>query len=195
MWPSSNQTQKTSLNHTKAEALDKLRSHFNNASLVHVSIDFQSEYCKQGDNRLKIRIAAEKTARLSPEFKKMNIPNWWVYFKRPKPEGNEFYVVKPANDDVIISKNAVSAFKGSSINQQLEDNHFKALLISGIYKSACVYQTVRDACLEGYTVFVMKDCVADYFKDSKEDFSTMLQEGAIIVSSNDVLRTLTPVPV
>ena len=121
----------------------------------------------------------------------MNIPNWWVYFKKKTDEDHDFRIVKPAKGDVIIEKTEMSAFAGSNIDQQLQENNMKALLISGIYRSACVHETVLDACSKGYKVFIMSDCVEDSFKtDNDYNFEVMRKKGASIVKSEDVLRVL-----
>jgi len=180
-------------NPKKQAALEELKSHFNDASLVHVSIDFQEEF-RSGANVSCIEDAAKKTAGLSHEFARICLPNWWIYFKNGNTPA-DFYAVEPANDDVVIGKTTTSAFAGSAINEKLQNKGFGALLVSGIYSSACVAGTVRDACQKGYKVFVMEDCVADYYsgKDSAKGVLDRLREkGAVIISSDDVLRALAP---
>jgi len=183
-------------------ALEDLKNHFNNASLVHISIDFQKAYsCSSPIDRVfscNVRGAAHKTADLSPQFAKINIPNWWITYRGDyddwKPGDDDFFVVKPARDDLIIKKLAMSAFVGSWIlDEKLQDNGIKALLISGLYREQCVYETVKDACRKGYKVFVMEDCVGGFsHKDKRKDFEKMREEGAIIIKSEDVLRALAP---
>jgi nicotinamidase-related amidase len=186
-----------SSNSGQQTTLGELRHYFSGASLVHVSIDFQEKYLSCS-NRQNISQAAWKTAALSGEFARMGLPNWWVYYQSKTGANDDFYAVAPAADDVVIPKTAMSAFAGSSIEEQLQRASIKALLISGISRDACVYRTVQDACQRGYKVFLIEDCITSSVEDN-DDMANwylehMRQKGAVITSSAEILQVLMPTP-
>lgn len=71
----------------------------------------------------------------------------------------------PLADELVIDKNASSAFNGTGIDQLLRNLGLKTLVIAGMATDMCVETTARDAADRGYNVIVVEDAVATFFPE------------------------------
>jgi len=79
-------------------------------------------------------------------------------------EGAAFpHELKLPQDVVVISKasnmeeDAYSGFQGTDLDQQLKGLNVERVFIGGLALDVCVLNTVMDAVINGYTVFVLED--------------------------------------
>lgn len=78
-------------------------------------------------------------------------------------EGFEFDdEVKPKSIEPVITKNVNSAFIGTDLKQQLDDESINTLVIIGITTNHCVSTTTRMAGNYGYETYVISDATAAF---------------------------------
>jgi nicotinamidase-related amidase len=68
----------------------------------------------------------------------------------------------PLPHELIIDKNASSAFNGSAIDQLLRNMGLDTLVVAGMATDMCVETTSRDAADRGYNVIVVEDATATF---------------------------------
>jgi biuret amidohydrolase len=67
--------------------------------------------------------------------------------------------------ELVIDKNASSAFNGTGIDQLLRNLNLETLVVTGMATDMCVETTARDAADRGYNVIVVEDATATFFPD------------------------------
>jgi nicotinamidase-related amidase len=161
-------------------------------------IDVQHEFCDptQGRGNTETKQVSKRIKDLIPEFRKAGVPAYVIYFsyREKKPDQIDFYLFTPDKQDVLIAKNADSAFQGSDIKTILKDHQRTKLLACGFNLNACVFSTVMDARKNGFDVCVMRDLTGnDNCNDSsstKEKIAKMEKEGIKFSDSATVLQAL-----
>lgn len=68
--------------------------------------------------------------------------------------------VAPANNEIVITKHAVSAFAGTALDQLLRARGVDTVALGGLVTHYAVEGTARDAHDRGYRVIVLKDACA-----------------------------------
>jgi len=71
----------------------------------------------------------------------------------------------PQADELVIDKNASSAFNGTGIDQLLRNLGLETLVVTGMATDMCVETTARDAADRGYNVIVVEDATATFFEE------------------------------
>lgn len=71
----------------------------------------------------------------------------------------------PRPGDLVIDKNASSAFNGSAIDQLLRNMGVETLVVTGMATDMCVETTSRDAADRGYNVVVVEDATATFVEE------------------------------
>ncbi len=161
-------------------------------------IDVQEEFCdpKQGRGNSETTEVSKRIKSLIPEFRKAGVPTYVIYFsyQEKKPHEIDFYMFSPDKQDVLIAKNADSAFEGSDIRKVLDEHKRTTLLACGFNLNACVYSTVMDARRNGFDVCVMRDLTGnDNCNDrttTEEKVSKMKKEGITFSDSETILKKL-----
>jgi nicotinamidase-related amidase len=68
----------------------------------------------------------------------------------------------PLEHELVLDKNAASAFNSSAIDQMLRNLRIESLVITGMATDMCVETTARDAADRGFNVIVVEDAVATF---------------------------------
>jgi len=161
-------------------------------------IDVQEEFCdpQKGRGNDETAAVSKRIKSLIPEFRKAGVPTYVIYFsyQEKKPHEIDFYMFHPDKQDVLIAKNADSAFAGSDIRQVLDAHKRTKLLACGFNLNACVFSTVMDARKNGFDVCVMRDLTGnDNCNDRNETdnkIKTMTKEGITFSDSATILKAL-----
>lgn len=107
--------------------------------------------------------------------------------------GNEFKdIVRPINGESIIKKNVNSAFIGTNIKEQLDNEKITKLVIVGLTTDHCVSTTTRMAGNFGFDTYLVSDATATFNKkgiDGK-NFSAELIHETALASLNDEFATI-----
>jgi len=99
----------------------------------------------------------------------------------------------PAIRDAIgeyehIEKITFSCYRDEGFREALEKSGKKDVIVTGVEAHICVQQTVLDLLDDGYSVYVLVDCVSSRFPEDRK-FSTkrMSQAGAIFTTTESAL--------
>lgn len=71
-------------------------------------------------------------------------------------------LIKPGDDDIVVTKRRVSAFSGSDLEVVLRAQDIRHLILTGIATSGVVLSTVREAADKDYQLTVLADLCADF---------------------------------
>ena len=92
-----------------------------------------------------------------PEFDRMGWPPHAVAGSKGAQVIKE---LRPFPEDRLIIKKGYSGFFGTSLEEVLKKGGISELVVMGCVTNICVLYTVADAVQRGYTVKVLKNCVA-----------------------------------
>lgn len=159
-------------------------------------IDVQKMFCDpQGRlGNAQTEEVSKRIQSLVPEFRKAGVPVYAVYFGGEKEASEiDFYKFRPAQEDTLVAKSDVSAFKSSDIKNTLQKDGKKLLLTCGFNLSACVLSTVMDARAEGFEVCLLRDLAGDDNDNARGGMSALLAmkgKDVLIESSDKVIEQL-----
>jgi nicotinamidase-related amidase len=69
--------------------------------------------------------------------------------------------LKPAADEIVVTKTRVGAFSTTDLAAHLRAKSVETLVLGGIATSGVVLSTVRDAADRDFGLYVLSDCCAD----------------------------------
>ena len=73
--------------------------------------------------------------------------------------GADWFMVKPAPGEEIVTKHRYSAFVGTNLDDLLRARRIRSLVVTGVATNVCVDSTLRDGFLRGYYIIVPKEAV------------------------------------
>lgn len=147
---------------------------------------------------------AEKNAsKLLELWRKNNFPIFHVKHCSSNPNsilnenniGNEFKdIVMPIEGEKIIKKNVNSAFIGTNLKEQLDNNKINKLVIVGLTTDHCVSTTTRMAGNFGYETYHVSDATATFNKmgiDGKKFSANLIHETALASLNEEFASVVT----
>lgn len=109
--------------------------------------------------------------------------------------GNEFKdIVMPIDGEKIIKKNVNSAFIGTNLKEQLDNNKINKLVIVGLTTDHCVSTTTRMAGNFGYETYLISDATAAFNKngiDGKKFSANLIHETALASLNEEFASVVT----
>lgn len=97
----------------------------------------------------------------------------------------------PQPGDLVIDKNASSAFNGSAIDQLLRNMGVETLVVTGMATDMCVETTSRDAADRGYNVVVVEDATATFVEEHhRAALSSLARVFAKVWDTEEVISAL-----
>ena len=88
-----------------------------------------------------------------------NDPKAYYYSDDNTGFSEEFYLIKPKKDDIVLTKNTYDAFSISKLKKTLKEKKIKYLVITGVFTDGCVLATVCGAFQAGLSLVILKDLV------------------------------------
>lgn len=85
-------------------------------------------------------------------------PNALYYGEGNKFE-EEFYVVKPKPEDIIVTKNNYDTFSNPVFDNLLKENGIQYLVMTGVFTDGCVLATITGGFSRGYNFVILKDLI------------------------------------
>lgn len=154
-----------------------------------IFIDFQEKLAPVMDGSDKI---IEKTATLAKGLQELQIP-LVVSQQYTRGLGETVPTVRDAIENFsYIDKVTFSCVQNEEINQWIENQNKKTVIVCGIEAHICVLQTVIDLIAKDYNVFVVADCVGSRSAYDKEiGLKRLEQEGAFLTTTEAVLFEIT----
>jgi ureidoacrylate peracid hydrolase len=73
--------------------------------------------------------------------------------------GADFFLLRPAPDEPIVTKHHYSGFAGTSLDAILRKHDVRTLVMTGVATNVCVDSTLRDGFFAGYYIVLLEDCV------------------------------------
>lgn len=92
--------------------------------------------------------------------------------------GAEFCQVVPGPDDLVITKHRYSGFDHTELELALRAKECSTVVLAGTQTNVCVRQTAFDAVSLGFSVAVVRDCVASTVRSLHEGALTDIAERA-----------------
>ncbi|HEX3019847.1 MAG TPA: cysteine hydrolase family protein [Chitinispirillaceae bacterium] len=131
-------------------------------------IDLQNDYFEEGNIPLTASIEAVKNARrLLDSFrgikrpvchvKHINIRPGATYLLRDTTGCEIHEMVKPNNDEMVITKHYPNSFRETGLLEFLENNKIDSLIICGMMTHMCIDTTTRAAFDLGFRCTVVND--------------------------------------
>jgi len=74
--------------------------------------------------------------------------------------GAEFCQVRPASDDLVVTKHRYSGFDHTELELALHAKRCRTVVLAGTQTNVCVRETAFDAVALGFHVIVVRDCVS-----------------------------------
>jgi ureidoacrylate peracid hydrolase len=108
--------------------------------------------------------------------------------------GAEFCDVRPAADDLVVTKHRYSGFDHTELELALHAKRCRTVILAGTQTNVCVRQTAFDAVALGFQVVVVRDCVSSTAAGLHEASLTDISERAGQVLSLADLQAAWPVP-
>jgi nicotinamidase-related amidase len=73
--------------------------------------------------------------------------------------------LQPIEGEPVVDKPGKGAFYATELQDLLEKDGIKSLVVTGVTTEVCVHTTVREANDRGYECLVLADCVGSYFPE------------------------------
>ncbi|WP_121352563.1 cysteine hydrolase family protein [Flavisolibacter nicotianae] len=136
-----------------------------------VIIDIQNDYFPGGKNELVNSTGASlKAKELLETFRQKNLPVIHIQHLSVRP-GSAFFVpnttgaeihanVYPQASETVITKNYPNSFRETGLQNHLQQQEIKHLVVAGMMSHMCVDATVRAAKDLGYDITVAADACA-----------------------------------
>lgn len=145
--------------------------------------------------------AEQQASKILSAWRAKGLPVFHVKHNSTNPKsklvagqyGNEIQdVVKPLPTEPVISKNVNSAFIGTDLQERLEKQQIKDLVIVGLTTDHCVSTSVRMAGNLGYNVRLISDATATFDKTlpSGETLSAEIIHQANLASLHNEFATV-----
>ncbi len=87
-------------------------------------------------------------------------------------EGDYYGNVRPATDDIVVTKHRYSGFHATDLDMILRSNGVRTIVLTGVSTNVCVESTARDGFMRDYYTILVADGTAAY---SIEDHETTLK--------------------
>ncbi|MFZ2193724.1 MAG: isochorismatase family cysteine hydrolase [Candidatus Moraniibacteriota bacterium] len=88
-----------------------------------------------------------------------NDPSACYYSDDETGFSEEFYLVKPEKEDLVITKNNYDAFANRDLEKILKEKNIQYLLVTGVFTDGCVLATVCGGFQKGFNFIILKDLV------------------------------------
>lgn len=82
-----------------------------------------------------------------------------AYYSDGSAFEEDFYIVKPKNSDLVVTKNNYDTFSIPNFDNILKENGVSYLVITGVFTDGCVLATVSGGFSHGYNLVILKDLV------------------------------------
>ncbi len=176
-----------------------------------ILIDLQKGFDDQeywGGNRNN-KDAEKKSAEILNKWRQLNLPVFHVVHSSLNPisklhESHPGFEIKdeakPIEGEPVIKKNVNSAFIGTDLQEQLDNQNITSLVIVGLTTNHCISTTTRMAGNLGYQTILISDATATFNRKgiNGEIFSSELihqttlanlnEEFAEVIDTNELLK-------
>lgn len=89
---------------------------------------------------------------------------------------DEFYIVKPDDTDLIVTKNTYDTFSNPQLEDILTKNGIRYLVMTGVFTDGCVLATICGGFSRGYNFVMLKDLIETTDLSVRQELSTHLKD-------------------
>ncbi|MDP1689825.1 MAG: isochorismatase family cysteine hydrolase [bacterium] len=118
-----------------------------------------------------------------------------VYYSDGSKFEEEFYVVEPKAEDIIITKNNYDTFSDPNFENVLKQNGIQYLVMAGVFTDGCVLATICGGFSRGYNFVMLKDLIETTDLQVRQELSAHLKNYTFpimygkTVSSNELVES------
>lgn len=142
--------------------LPKLKIYFSKIrKMVPNLIDFIEKYRKHVGGL----VIFTKTTPWKKEFLAENINELYTdpsttYYSEDKTDlWQEFYLVKPQPQDLLVIKNHYDSFVNTNLDEKLKKQGIKYLVVTGLFGDGCVLASICGGFSRGYNFIILEDLI------------------------------------
>jgi len=105
-------------------------------------------------------------------------------------EGDYYGDVRPAADDIVVTKHRYSGFHATDLDMILRTNGVRTIVVTGVSTNVCVESTARDGFMRDYYTVLVGDGTAAYSAEEHETTLKTMDRFFGEITSIAELRTL-----
>lgn len=132
------------------------------------------------------------TRHTNSEENAENMGTWWKEMIRPDSDASRIHgdMIKPG--DIIVDKNQYDAFHKTGLEEILNKNNARFVVICGVMTNLCCETTTRTAFVKGFQPFLPLDATAAYNREFHISTFVNLSFGFCpMMTTREVIDTLT----
>jgi len=103
-------------------------------------------------------------------------PKAYYYSKDDTGFSEQFYLLSPKKDDIVMTKNTYDTFTQRDFREFLTSKKIRYLIITGVFGDACVMATISGAFSNGYNLIILKDLIETMDHKIRQDLQKLLKE-------------------
>ena len=86
-------------------------------------------------------------------------PKCRYYSKDKSGFAENFFVVEPEKNDIIITKNTYDAFTNPKLEKILKKRKTNHIIVTGIFGDGCVHASIQGGFSKGFNFIILKDLI------------------------------------
>ena len=137
------------------------------------------EFIEEFRNKIGGKIIFTNLTPWTKEYLPENInelytdPNATYYGDDPDFE-NEFYIIEPKTEDIVVTKNNYDTFSNPVFDKILKQNGIRYIVLTGVFTDGCVLATTIGGFSRGYNFVILKDLVETTDKKIRQELCQYL---------------------
>ncbi len=98
-------------------------------------------------------------------------PNVAYYSDDDSGFEEDFYIVKPKENELIVTKNTYDSFSDTELENKLREKGIQYLVITGVFTEGCVLSTVVVGFSKGFNFVILKDLIETADSEDRQRIS------------------------
>lgn len=103
-------------------------------------------------------------------------PGAYYYSEDSTGFSEQFYLVSPSDQDLVVTKNHYDAFATKGFEEQLKNMGIRYLLVTGVFGDGCVLATICGGFSKGFNFLIIKDLIETTDSEVRQSLQTKLKE-------------------
>ena len=103
---------------------------------------------------------------------------------------NDFFVVEPKEQDIVITKNIYDTFSNEEFDKILKQNGIQYIVITGVFTDGCVLATIAGGFSRGYNFVILADLIETTDEKIRQELSRYLMDYTFPVLYGKTINSL-----
>lgn len=103
-------------------------------------------------------------------------PKTYYYSHDTSGFSEEFYLVNPQRQDVVITKNIYDAFSNPELEKTLKEKGIQYLVMTGVFGDGCVLGTICSGFSKGFNFVILEDLIETTDDPVRQDLQKLLKK-------------------